>query len=104
MTRLFFFILAVLFLAGYSGIAQKQPLVKVEFRIAEDRRLPGLSEATVQGSDQRIYLHKKIELSNVQIDSAVVERDSLVGTAVLITFNEKGKAVLARITSRNVSK
>ena len=70
--------------------------VRFEVRLAEDRPAPGLIEATVSGTDRTIYLHPEIVLSNEDVVSASVSKDSMARTGVSLHFTPEGtKKILA---------
>ena len=81
------------------------PAIKVEFRRAETKAHEGLSEATVVGSADKIYLHKNTELTNRDIAEAIVQLDSVYGqTAISVTFNEAGSKKMFKLTGEHQGK
>jgi preprotein translocase subunit SecD len=78
--------------------AADTPAAKVEFRRAEYKPAEGLTEAAVAGTDKKVYLHKRVELTNKDIAKAQVIEDKPTGPAVEITFTEDGQKKAAKLS------
>ena len=89
---------------GLTGSRRPEtPQVKVEFRRAEAEPGPGLIEASVAGSDRKVYLHDRVELSNVDIARARVKK-GLVGPVVEAKLTEEGAKKFAQVTMDHLGK
>jgi preprotein translocase subunit SecD len=75
--------------------------VKFELRRAETKPAEGLTEAMVQGTKQKVYLHKEIALTNKDVAGAQAKLDDGQRPAVEVTFTEEGRKKLARVTEQH---
>jgi preprotein translocase subunit SecD len=89
-------------LAAWAAAADK-PAVKVEFRRAEVKPAEGLTEATVKGTEQKVYLHKVAELTNDDITGAGVIADKKA-TVVEVELTTAGQKKLAQLTKEHLGK
>jgi preprotein translocase subunit SecD len=81
-----------------------KPSVKVEFRRAEKEAAEGLTEATVEGSKDKVYLHKTVELTNDDVAEAratLLEKD---GPAVELTLTKEGAMKMEKLTKDHLNK
>ncbi len=77
--------------------------VRFEVRLAESKPTPGLTEATVEGSKTKVYLHDTAELTGSDVaDARAVERDRKA--AIEIVFTESARKKLASLTEKHVGK
>jgi hypothetical protein len=76
--------------------------IRFEVRLAEDSPAPGLTEATLVGSDRRIYLHPDAVVENGDILEARVIRGGEGRFGVGITFTADGATKLLRATETHV--
>lgn len=76
---------------------------KVEFRRAEREPAEGLAEATVAGTDQKIYLHQQADLTDADIAEARVV-DEQNRPAVEIVFTKDGQAKAAKVSGEHLDK
>ena len=95
--------LLVVGLAGLVVAAEGKKVVRVQFRLGEQTLGPGLTEMTVSGSKQKVYLHEKVELSEADVAQASAEKTE-TGVKVDLTFSEAGKEKLAKLTQENKGK
>jgi preprotein translocase subunit SecD len=104
---------ATLILVGMclsSGLAtaddkpKDKPSVKVEFRRAEKEAAEGLTEATVEGSKDKVYLHKTAELTNDDIAEAKASEDANKHPSVSITLTKDGAAKMKKLTEEHRDK
>ena len=79
------------------------PRARLEFRPALYTAAPGLTERTVKGSDQKVYVSDQVLLSNEHVASAWVGKTEL-GPNVEIKLTREGKQALAEATEANVNK
>jgi preprotein translocase subunit SecD len=100
--------IALVALATWAAIppqaAEPPPKVKVEFRRAETKAAEGLTEATVVGSDTKIYLHKTAELTNEDVASARAIDDKDKGPMVEIVFTKEGAKKAAKLSEEHADK
>ena len=107
MTR---FATTLLIAAAYLGATaaedkpDKKPAVKVEFRRAETEAAEGLTEATIVGTDKKIYLHKTAELTNSDITSAKPGRDADKMPCVELTLTAQGSEKIQKLTREHRDK
>ncbi|NQU40817.1 MAG: M48 family metalloprotease [Lentisphaerae bacterium] len=77
--------------------------VALEFRLAERESGEGLTEAVVEGSDQKVWLHDSVEVSNEHVASArVLDQDGKPIIELLLT--EEGAQKFEELTRRNKMK
>jgi preprotein translocase subunit SecD len=98
---------AVVAAAGLSPVlaADDKPKAKFEIRRAETKPAEGLTEATVQGTTEKVYLHKTAELTAADVASAAVGTDPRSKAPVVeITFTEAGAKKVAKLTEEHKEK
>jgi preprotein translocase subunit SecD len=78
--------------------------VKFELRRAEGKPAEGLTEATVAGTRDKVYLHKEAALMNQDIAQAQATTDVGDKPAVEITLTEGGRKKLAKLTEDHQGK
>ena len=85
-------------------IAEKSPRVFLELRLAETEPVRGLAfEATVKGSQKKIYLHFTTIATHLDVvKAAVVENNGR--PAVAITFSPDGAARMSSATARHAGR
>jgi preprotein translocase subunit SecD len=71
--------------------------VKLEFRLAESQPGDGLTEAEVVGFDQKVYLHKTVELTNTDIDKANPGLGTDEKPEILLKFTKAGAEKMAKL-------
>jgi preprotein translocase subunit SecD len=77
---------------------------KVEIRRAETKAAEGLTEATIVGSENKIYLHKEAELSGADIASVGVTTDKDGAPAVEMTLTKEGAKKLEKVSADHKDK
>jgi preprotein translocase subunit SecD len=99
---------ALVFLCGMAGASAAQPAepsgVKFELRQAESKPAEGLTEATVAGTNDKVYLHKAAALTGQDIAQARATTDGRDKPAVEITLTEEGRKTLAKLTEGHQGK
>jgi preprotein translocase subunit SecD len=92
--------LVVLGCIGWASAAQPAEKAgsKFELRRAESRPAEGLTEATVAGTRDKVYLHKEAALTSQDIAQARATTDLGDKPAVEITLTEGGRTKLAKLT------
>src|SRR5262245_59199524 len=78
--------------------------VKFELRPAESKPAKGLTEATVAGTKDKVYLHKEAALTNQDIAQARATTDDADKPAVELTLTEVGRKKLAKLTGDHQGK
>jgi preprotein translocase subunit SecD len=86
------------------AVSLAQAAVKVEVRRAESKPAEGLTEAKVAGTEEKIYLHKEVELSNDDIASAKAATDQSKAYVVDVELTKEGRQKLARVTKEHQGK
>ena len=84
-------------------LAEDKPKTKVEFRRAETTASKELTEATVAGTKDKVYLYKTADLTAVDIDSVLVAGDAKNPT-IEITFTEAGAKKAAKMSEDHINK
>lgn len=102
---------AILFLAwmcqdcaAVATTSEEKLTVKVEFRRAEDKPAKGLKEVLIEGTKERVYLHKRAELTNEDIAEArgnVLEDNT---RAIAILFTAEGKKKMEKLSKEHLKK
>jgi preprotein translocase subunit SecD len=90
-------------LALTTSALAEEPKTKVEFRRAETAAADGLTEATVVGTKDKVYLHKTAELSGEDVASARVGGEPKNPT-IEITFTEAGAKKAAKLSADHQNK
>ena len=76
----------------------------LELRLAEDEPADQLTEATIGGSDDTVFLHPTVIASSDDIASAAVVSDHDGQPTISVNFNEDGAEKIAKATSENRGK
>jgi len=77
--------------------------VTLEFRIAEDKPAPGLTEMAFDPSGKRFYLHDEVLVDQSDVDTAfVIMRDGRPEVELVLT--PAGTQKFEELTERNVGK
>jgi preprotein translocase subunit SecD len=90
--------------AAEAGQPGEKAVVKFEVRRAETRPAKGLTEAVVQGTGQKVYLHKDVALSNKDVARARIKQEPGQAPAVEVTFTDQGAERVAKLTERHQGK
>jgi preprotein translocase subunit SecD len=83
--------------AEKSDKQDKRPRVRLELRRAEEEPAEGLTEATVERTKKKVYLHKKADATNEDVAGARVLQDAKQRLSIEITFTEAGAKKMARV-------
>jgi preprotein translocase subunit SecD len=78
--------------------------VKVEIRRAETEPADDLTEAVVSGTNQKVYLHKKADVTNEDIADAKMILIEDKYPAIEITFTKAGKKKMAAYSKEQMGK
>lgn len=81
-----------------------KPSAKVEFRRAETKPADGLTEATVAGSGDKVYLHKTVEVTTEDIAEARPVMDGGGNPAVEVVFTAEGGKKMLKLTEQHRDK
>jgi len=97
----------VLLLALISCAAQAPsgdvPQAKFELRLTQEAPGEGLTEASVEDSDKKVYLSKEALITNKDLISArVVENEGLL--RIDVKFTEEGAERMSRASAANIGK
>ncbi len=104
---------ALLLFACFAGAAEaaadkpaeKQPRVKVEFRRAETQPAEGLTESTVAGTTDKVYVHKMADVTTQDIAEARLVEDCGFGMpAIEFIFTTEGAKKMAKLTEQHKDK
>ncbi len=90
-------------LAGCTTMPNAKPNVTLQFRPGSYTPAPGLTEMTVVGSDQKVYLSQEVVLSNEDVKSARVVLEPH-GARIDLVFTKAGTERFARVTENNLMK
>jgi preprotein translocase subunit SecD len=102
----------VLFAVACLGLATGLPTTRadqpkkprLEFRRAETKPAEGLTEASVPGQPDKIYLHKDAELTEDDVTQASVGVDLQGGPCIDIVFTKKGAEKMAKLSEAQIDK
>jgi hypothetical protein len=84
-------------------VAANQPRAEIEFRLAESEPAEGLTRATVEGKDEKVYLHREAIITNNDIIKACVVKDKYEGTfSIEVFITKEGAEKLARATEEHI--
>ena len=84
-----------------GGALQAQ--MRFEVRLAEDQPSPGLREARITGSDEVVYLHQEILVTNDDIaQSRVIQGSGPSRFGVSVQFNAAGTQKMRQATADRV--
>lgn len=86
------------------GVARADEKVRVEFKRAETRPADGLTEATIQGTNQKIYLPKPADATQADIARATVEFDPNMKPVIEIVFTDAGAKKMKALTAKHRDK
>ena len=103
-TRAFPRVALALGLLTMTATADEKKDVKLEIRAAEKAPAEGLTEATVEGTNQKIYLHKEAAITNEDIADARAARDDAGNPMVQITFTKEGAKKAEELTKQQKDK
>jgi preprotein translocase subunit SecD len=81
-----------------------KPRVKVEFRRAETKPGEGLTEATVAGTKEKVYLHKTADVTAEDIAEARPAEDGRGKPAVEVIFTKEGGKKMAKLSEQHREK
>src|SRR4051812_34317336 len=99
---------ALVFPCCIAWASEAQPAemsgVTFELRRAEGKPVEGLTEATVAGTKDKVYLHQEAALTNQDIARAQATTDAGDKPAVEITLTEGGRKKLAKLTEDHQGK
>jgi preprotein translocase subunit SecD len=84
-------------------LADDKPKTKVEFRRAETTAAKDLTEATVAGTKDKVYLHKTADLTGADVASAKLSGEDKNPT-IEITFTEAGAKKAAKLSEDHADK
>jgi len=92
----------ILTLVGVYTCEEPVEPVKVEFRFAEEEHADGLIPYTLPQTNKVFFLDPKVEMSNADIDSAVLDvlQDK---TMVRLIFSDAGRDKFAQLTAEHLS-
>ena len=93
----------LLLLVSCNNTIRQVNKVTLEFRLAETSPADGLTEYLMKNSNESLYLHPEILITNLDIDSCYAD-EHLGRNIISIIFNEKGKEKFAKLTGENVGK
>lgn len=89
---------------AWAGKLDDKPKGKLEIRRAETKPANGLTEATVAGTRDKVYLHKQVELTNADIAKAVAGMDQALDPAIDIEFTKEGARKMAALSADHKNK
>ncbi|HEX3701783.1 MAG TPA: hypothetical protein VHU82_00535 [Vicinamibacterales bacterium] len=91
-------------LATIPSVSDEAQTSTLEVRLAERRPGAGLSEATVQGSGEKVYLYPDVIITNADVVSAHVIPGDRPGTFnVGIMFSPEGSAKIEKATQAHLN-
>jgi len=98
-------VVIVITLTGCANLQSTSTQLSVAFKIGESIPSKELTERTVLGSEQKVYLHNEAVLTNAHIASAKVTKSVVADRpGILIVFTKEGRATFAKVTRENINK
>ncbi len=97
----------LLVLTGTLEVQEKKSAssAKIEFRRVETQPAEGLIEADGPKNSEKIYLHKKVELDNKDISSALPDFDPKTQDFLVhLTFTDEGAKKMAALSRQSFKK
>ena len=97
----------LLVLTGTLEVQEKKSAssAKIEFRRVETQPAEGLIEADGPKNSEKIYLHKKVELDNKDISSALPDFDPMTRDFLVhLTFTDEGAKKMAAFSRQSIKK
>jgi len=91
-------------LAPLAARPDEKPKVTVEFRRAETKAAEGLTEATIAGTTQKVYVPRKADATNADIAEAKVGVDGDSNPAIDIVFTKEGAKKMEALSERHKDK
>jgi len=88
--------------AGLAPANNQEP-IRLEFRLAEREPADGLEEASVEESNEKIYLHKEAIITNRDVIEARATR-SEQSWEISIAFSKEGAVRMAQATAQHIGK
>jgi preprotein translocase subunit SecD len=89
---------------SWTGLRAQGPAVRFEVRKAEDKAAKGLQEATVEGTQRKVYLHKGAALTSLDVAGARATADGAGNPAVEVRFSGEGRKKFAALTAEHEGK
>jgi len=86
------------------GQPPKNSPAKVEIRLAESEPKKGLTEATIPGTERKIYIHREAIVTNKDISAAEAIDNGRIGYSIVLTFTEEGGKKMEAATKSHVHK
>jgi preprotein translocase subunit SecD len=88
--------------AAEDEAARKE--VTLEFHLVAEGPGEDLIETTIVGKNTKIYLEKKVELSNVDFAGAETTKDASDNLSIAVSLTEAGARKLADLTENNIGR
>ena len=82
----------------------RTPTVQVEFRPAESEPAPGLTEVTVAGINDKLYVHEEVVISNADIVKASALDHREMGPTIRVKFTKSASDAFEVFTRNNIGK
>ncbi len=83
----------------------EKPRIKFEFHRAETKPAEGLTESTVAGTNEKVYVYKFADITNQDIAEArIVKDDGPVSPAIKIIFTKEGAKKMAKLSEQHINK
>ena len=78
---------------------------QVEFRLAEDQPTEGMVEAEVEGTKEKVYLHRAAALTSADVAAAQAAVDpNNLDPSIEIRFNEAGAKKVEKLSGDNIGR
>jgi preprotein translocase subunit SecD len=87
-----------------AAMPDKKAKVAVEFRRAETEPIKGYTEATVEGTKDKVYIAAKADLTNADIAEAKVDKDPRGNPAIELILTKEGSKKLEALTGKQIGK
>jgi preprotein translocase subunit SecD len=98
------FAVACLSCVGPLAARPDEKKVTVEFRRAETKPTEGYTEATVEGTKEKVYIAKKADLTHADVAEAKADKDPRGDPAIELVLTKEGSKKLEALTGAQIGK
>jgi len=98
-------LLSLLLVGAKTEIQEKPDRVMIEFRLAESSPSEGLQELTIEGTSQRLYVHKEVIITNKDVVAARPIPSFVPNSFdIEIEFSDDGAKKISKASTENIGK
>ncbi|HKA19621.1 MAG TPA: hypothetical protein VKN18_15125 [Blastocatellia bacterium] len=98
-------LLSLLLVGAKTEIQEKPDRVMIEFRLAESSPSEGLQELTIEGTSERLYVHKEVIITNKDVVAARPIPSFVPNSFdIEIEFSDDGAKKISKASTENIGK